>query len=134
MWRISWPDWVGKIPEYLYCDCASTSQVLQTFSKGSTKSLRLEHYRETIALQDILDVLHNFLSLEKLEVIIESISSRELTSVLQGVPSDDHLPLEYLRVSGYADGTSENNPTQPSHTVYHENLADVQHYTTLWLT
>jgi hypothetical protein len=107
-WWISWPDWVGKEKEYFKRHPRTISQVLYTFSKGSTKSVSVMFY-ENITQEGIFDVLPNFLSLEKLSLRIESISSHELISILQRLPQitsfDLHLdrfqgkPMEHLKTS-----------------------------------
>jgi hypothetical protein len=85
-WSINWPHWVGRAGETLESDSQEICQVLQTFSKGRTKSLRLDLSTRVSDLQDILDVLHNSVFLEEVSVDIVSISSLVLTSVLQGLP------------------------------------------------
>jgi hypothetical protein len=84
-WEISWPDWTDKEKEQFECNPHTTCQVLQTLSKGSTKSLLVNYYTR-ITHEDILEVLPNFLFLEKLWLQMASISSRELISILQSLP------------------------------------------------
>jgi hypothetical protein len=61
--------------------------VLQTLSKGTIKSLSLTlYYTWGDPGYIISDVLQNFVSLENLKLDIESISSRELTSILKSLP------------------------------------------------
>jgi hypothetical protein len=83
-WDISWPDWTGKMKESFGCSSRATRQVPQTFSKGSVKSLSV--IESSVAPKQLFGVLPNFLSLEKLSLHVESISSSELISILQSLP------------------------------------------------
>ena len=84
-WSISWPDWVDKEEESFDGDPQTSCQVLQTLSKGKTKSLSV-NFSKGYASRNILEMLPNFLFLEELSVHIGSISSHNLTSVLQRLP------------------------------------------------
>jgi hypothetical protein len=83
-WDIDWPDWIVKEKEQFRLHPETTGQVLLSFSKGCTKSLSVINRMNTP--EDICDLLPNFLSLEKLRLQMVSISSRELTSILQRLP------------------------------------------------
>jgi hypothetical protein len=62
------------------------------------------NFATRIASEDILDVLPNFFFLEELSVDIESISSRELTSVLQGLPQITTFQLRVCEFQGTPQG------------------------------
>jgi hypothetical protein len=80
-----WPDWVGETLEYFKCDPPTIYQTLQRpCSKGSTKSLWVGFYTRIVPGY-IIEVLLNFGFLEEVSVHKESISSHELTSVLQNL-------------------------------------------------
>ena len=83
-WRISWPDWTNKEKEQFECSPQTTRQVIQTLSKGSTKSFSVWYYIR-IDAGDIFDVLPNFRLLKELSVCLKSISSHELTSLVQSL-------------------------------------------------
>jgi hypothetical protein len=38
-WEVNWPDWTDKEKEKFQCNPQTTREVLQSFSKGSTKEL-----------------------------------------------------------------------------------------------
>jgi hypothetical protein len=96
VWSIRRPNWAAWVKS----DPQKICQVLQMFSNGRTKSLCVDCHTGGIDLQDILVVLHNFLFLEELSIEIDSISSHELTSVLQGL---HQLSAFRLRACGFQD-------------------------------
>jgi hypothetical protein len=102
-WHISWRDWVVKEEEeeYFEHDPQATCQLLHLFSKGRTKSLCVDF---PIVLPDILDVLHNFLSLQNLSIHMESVSSHELTSILQCLPQITTFELRICKFQGTPKG------------------------------
>jgi hypothetical protein len=97
-WSVIWPDWTEKEKGKFQCNPKTTRQVLQSFSKGSTKELSV--IKRRIAAEDILDVLPNFLSLEKFTLQITSISSRELISILQCLPQISIIFLHFDKFQG----------------------------------
>jgi hypothetical protein len=84
-WEIRWPDLTDKEREIFECNPHTTRQVLQTLSRGSTKTL-LVYYYTSIIPEHVIDVLTNFLSLQSLWLRTTSISSRSLISILQRLP------------------------------------------------
>jgi hypothetical protein len=99
--------WVGKGKLSFWSQSSDhMSRPTDIFKKGSTKLLSL-HFCTRFYSEDIFDALPNFLFLEDLSAHIESISSHELTSLVQSVPQIRPLWLVYQRVSGYANGASE---------------------------
>jgi hypothetical protein len=100
-WNLFWPDGAAKEKELCVIGGETTCQVLWTISKGSTKSLSII---QTTAPEGIFDVLPNFVSLVRLRLRIPSISSRELTSILQSAPQITTFVLYVNKFHGMPRG------------------------------
>jgi hypothetical protein len=100
-WNLFWPGGAAREKELFVIDGETSCQVLWTISKGSTKSLSII---QTTTPEGIFDVLPNFVSLVRLRLRIPSISSRELTSILQSLHQITTFVLHINKFHGMPKG------------------------------